>query len=204
MMADALEFERARHMVAAMEAMGLPAIVLSLRGKVLAKNPLAAARCDLFRLRAHGGLTLPTPQADALLAEGISAIGAEEASAQSIPVQPRDDRPAAVIHLLPVRGGARDVCSGDGEVLVVANELRPGIGPSVKLLMGLYDLTRSEARIAAELTRGSTLQDAARAQSIRISTARAYLARIFSKTGTNQQSQLVALLSATGRATSAG
>ncbi len=58
----------------------------------------------------------------------------------------------------------------------------------------IFDLTDSEAKLAAALASGSSLAEAAEAHGIRISTARTHLARIFQKTNTRQQSQLVSLL----------
>ena len=51
-----------------------------------------------------------------------------------------------------------------------------------------------EARLAANLCAGQSLKTSAELQDIRFSTARHYLENIFQKTGTRQQSQLVALL----------
>lgn len=61
----------------------------------------------------------------------------------------------------------------------------------------LFDLTPAEARLAAALASGLALKDAAIQQGIRFTTARSYLENIFRKTGTRQQSQLVALLKST-------
>jgi DNA-binding CsgD family transcriptional regulator/PAS domain-containing protein len=58
----------------------------------------------------------------------------------------------------------------------------------------LFQLTESEARFASALACGQSLTQAAAAQKVRISTARTHLARIFQKTETRQQSQLVSLL----------
>jgi len=58
----------------------------------------------------------------------------------------------------------------------------------------LFNLTESEARFASALASGLSLTQAAEAQGVRISTARTHLARIFQKTDTRQQSQLVSLL----------
>lgn len=58
----------------------------------------------------------------------------------------------------------------------------------------LFDLTDTEARFASALANGSSLTEAAEAQRVRISTARTHLGRIFQKTNTRQQSQLVSLL----------
>lgn len=61
----------------------------------------------------------------------------------------------------------------------------------------LFELTPTEARIAAALASGMALKDAATLHGIRFSTARSHLENIFRKTGTRQQSQLVALLKST-------
>lgn len=66
--------------------------------------------------------------------------------------------------------------------------------PDLTLLKRLFDLTPAEAKLASALASGGTLKDAAAIQEIRLSTARSYLENIFRKTGTRQQSQLVALL----------
>ena len=60
-----------------------------------------------------------------------------------------------------------------------------------------FDLTPKEAALAASLASGMTLKEAAADARIRINTARSYLDSVFLKTGTHQQSQLVALLKST-------
>jgi DNA-binding NarL/FixJ family response regulator len=66
--------------------------------------------------------------------------------------------------------------------------------PSPTILTGLFDLTPAEAKLATALTVGRSLKSAAADSGVTFKTARTYLDRIFRKTGTNQQSQLVALL----------
>ena len=58
----------------------------------------------------------------------------------------------------------------------------------------LFALSPKEASLAASLASGRTLQQAANDNRIALSTARSYLETIFRKTGTRQQSHLVALL----------
>ena len=66
--------------------------------------------------------------------------------------------------------------------------------PDMPLLRALFDLSPAEAKLAAALASGMTLKEAAAGARIQINTARSYLDSIFRKTGTHQQSQLVALL----------
>ncbi|CAH1665871.1 DNA-binding transcriptional regulator, CsgD family [Hyphomicrobiales bacterium] len=61
----------------------------------------------------------------------------------------------------------------------------------------MFSLTDAETKYAIALVRGLSLAEEAEAQGVRVSTARTHLAHIFQKTNTHQQSQLVALLSAT-------
>jgi DNA-binding CsgD family transcriptional regulator len=60
----------------------------------------------------------------------------------------------------------------------------------------MFDLTEAEAKLALGLASGLSLAEVAQGQGIRMTTARTHLARVFSKTGTRQQSQVAALLRA--------
>lgn len=59
------------------------------------------------------------------------------------------------------------------------------------ILMSLYSLTQTEAKVAAKLVEYPELSFVADALNISVSTARSHLKRIFRKTDTNRQSVLV-------------
>lgn len=80
-----------------------------------------------------------------------------------------------------------------GQVLIALRRLETATN-LVACARQLFDLTDTEAKFASALASGSSLTEAAEAQGVRISTARTHLARIFQKTNTRQQSQLVSLL----------
>jgi DNA-binding CsgD family transcriptional regulator len=61
-------------------------------------------------------------------------------------------------------------------------------------LRDLYSLTAGEARFAAWLLQGKSVEEAAAAMGITINTARAYLKRIYQKTGVRRQPELMRLL----------
>jgi DNA-binding CsgD family transcriptional regulator len=94
--------------------------------------------------------------------------------------------------IMPARPG--DALGGRQSQIMIA--LRPlQANPSRATgLRHLFDLTDSEARVACALADGMSLAEAAQAHGVRISTARTHLSRIFHKTATRQQSQLVSLL----------
>lgn len=59
----------------------------------------------------------------------------------------------------------------------------------------IYGLTRTEARLATHLARGESLADYCVANAVTANTARTHLKRVFEKTRTHRQAQLVNLLS---------
>lgn len=61
-------------------------------------------------------------------------------------------------------------------------------------LRRLYELTPAEARLAALLAQGSRLEEAAADLGVSLNTVRTHLKRIFSKTGTDRQAELVRLI----------
>ncbi len=190
-----LGVQRARASVASMEGMGFPAAMLDRRGVVVAANALFEGPDVPARTGAFGRVDLLDAAANLRLAHALEAMrNGHRPPQQSIAVPASDSRGAAIVHLLPVRQRARDVFSG-GEVLLVVSpiDIETRI-PSPHILTTLFDLSPAEARLAANLAAGSSLQQAALACGIRLSSARTYLIRIFRKTGTSQQSQLVGLL----------
>lgn len=66
--------------------------------------------------------------------------------------------------------------------------------PKLELLIQLYGLTRKEAEIAARLSEAKSVEQAADELAITYQTARTHLRRIFSKTGTSRQTELLILL----------
>jgi len=190
-----LGLERAQSAVSTLEALGVPAAAMNRRGKVMAVNQLFETVGETLVPIAFGGLAITSAAANKLFQEAIAyALVNPEGFVRSIPVPARDGQPPQIVHVLPVVRNARDMLFG-AEILVAVTNLRPGnLVPSAPILMGLFDLTPSEARIATALASGKSLRQAAAEMNLSFGSARTYLAHIFAKTGTNQQSQLVSLL----------
>jgi len=195
LVAARLRLDRATATVSTLEAIGLPAAIMSARGRLLAANGLFEAKNDMFLAAAFEGLTLKDVEANRLFQDVVKArLGKDGQMVQSIPIRRSEGAGPAALHLLPLRRAAHDILSG-GDMLLVANEFRPDAGvPSARLLTALFDLTPSEARLTSLISAGSSVNKAAVEMGISLSTARTYLARVFEKTSTNQQSQLVALV----------
>ncbi|PTE08974.1 helix-turn-helix transcriptional regulator [Mesorhizobium helmanticense] len=196
MVSARLGMEQARATVSALEAIGLPAVVMTASGRVLTANSLLEDMPEIFLPTAHGGMAIASAAANALFQQAI-VENRHNSAVRSIPVAANESRPALVIHLLPLRRAAHDIFSG-ADILVAATAVSASsVVPSPTILAGLFDLTPAEARLAATLSQGRPLKDAASDLNITVKTSRTYLERIFAKTGTRQQSQLVALLKST-------
>jgi DNA-binding CsgD family transcriptional regulator len=195
LLAARLGLERAQNAVATLECMGLPAFVLGLDGTVLAVNPLADALSSVLLPAAHGRLAIADAAANRLLQDAIQGNDhASDGLVRSIPLKAMAGRPPMILHLLPLRGAANDIFSSAAMLLIVTSVSMTDKLPDGVILNALFDLSPSEARLALALASGRTLKQAAADSDIQLSTARSYLEIAFRKTGTHQQSQLVALL----------
>ncbi|MDX8493015.1 LuxR C-terminal-related transcriptional regulator [Mesorhizobium sp. VK22B] len=187
-----LGLERARGTVEAMAMIGLPAAVLAANGRVRLTNALFDREKTLFLPTAFGGIAIANPECNRLFQLALQAASGELAP-RSIPVR-NALAPPVVLHVLPLKRDAHDLFGG-GDFLVVATAISASaLVPSPTILTGLFDLTSAEVRLATALAKGLSLKAAAAEANLQFSTVRTYLNRIFRKTGTNQQSQLVALL----------
>lgn len=195
-----LQFERAQAVVSALQAMGLPGAVAR-NGALTAMNVRFEAMFEtLFVLRAFNRISVVDRFANALFQAALDDCGRPSAPplVMSIPVRATDDEPPHVIHVVPLRRSARDIFAG-ADLLLVVNRIEMSAGlPSDCLVKALFDLTPAEARLAHHLASGQSLATAASAFGLSSSSARTYLARIFSKTGTHSQHELVALLRSAG------
>jgi len=69
--------------------------------------------------------------------------------------------------------------------------------PPLEGLQDLFGLTRAEATVARALAMRGSLEEAAAAGGVTVSSARTYLKRVFSKTGVGRQAELIQLLLST-------
>jgi len=83
--------------------------------------------------------------------------------------------------------------SGGGVIVFVSDHDKRRDFPT-SALSELWELTPAEARLTARLSSGLGLAEAAAELTIEVSTARQYLKRVFAKTGTSGQSELVLLV----------
>jgi hypothetical protein len=147
----------------------------------------------LFVPTAFGGVALANPDSNRLLQLALQRSGS--AHIPALDTDPACRGAAMVMHVLPLKRDAHDLFSG-GDLLIAATKISASaLVPSPTILTGLFDLTqRRRWGLRRRSPRDRGLKVAAAEAGLQFSTMRTYLNRIFRKTGTNQQSQLVALL----------
>ncbi|WP_283179390.1 hypothetical protein [Gemmobacter sp. 24YEA27] len=197
MMSARLGMTIAETTLGTLEAVGLAALVINRNRQVLAVNQLAQDHAVLVPL-ARGGLALAHDLANRLFQASLEAgLGGAPAQLRSVPVPATDERPAMVVHALPLRGQAHDLLSG-AEILVVINSLDDRQAADGSILRGLFDLTAAEARLAQNLMRGATIGQISGETGVSIATLRSQLRALLAKTGTQRQAELMVLLMRAG------
>ncbi|WP_212407255.1 helix-turn-helix transcriptional regulator [Bradyrhizobium liaoningense] len=189
-----LQAERARAAAEMLGVIGLPALVFSDAGRVMAANDLIQRLPDGIRWLAADRFALIDPGADRMLRRAIEALDRNDPpTPRSFAARGEDAQAAMVAHVVPVRGSARDILVRSTGVLILTPVTRPD-APPVELIQSLFDLTPAEARVARGLAVGDTLDEIAAASGLSRNTIRSQLRGALEKTGSRRQAELVALL----------
>ena len=119
--------------------------------------------------------------------EAISSSGWAKVSRQN------GAMPYAVF-VAPLQRPDDDFSNGAASVVVIVHDpcSRKLVDP--QMLVSLYGLTETEARLANAISVGHSIESAAASLNMRVTTARSHLKSIFAKIGVNRQQDLVRLL----------
>lgn len=178
----------------AMDRLNVGLVTLAADGQIIDSDPLASrliAAGEVMSRDPRGRLVLHYGGAGRILASALRDFAREPTC------RPRalrlGDAAGADMLLLPVT--ERPATGRLTPVLraYVHCDARTAID-SAESLAEMFRLTGSEARLALALGRGHTLAEAAQLMGITLQTARTYSKRIFQKTGTRRQAELVRVL----------
>lgn len=185
------DYEKAATATRLLEALGLPACATSRSGRVVVANDaflsfrgLSTGARDQIRV-GHDG-------AQALLAQALGRSQEVGFGGASIPL-PASGGPPAVIHVIPIRREAHDVL-GLSDAFVVLTPVEPTEAAPAGLLSGLFDLSAAEARVAAGIASGLSVEAIAEQHGRSRETIRSHLKQIFQKSGVSRQAELATLL----------
>ena len=94
----------------------------------------------------------------------------------------------------PLRSARDSVLGGGASVMVAVTDLEAGIDVDHNKLRDIFGLTPAEIRVALAIFNGQSPKEAAASLGVSFFTIRGHLARVFEKTNTNRQAQLVRLM----------
>lgn len=194
-MSTRLAFDRAVTTTQTLSALGLPGAVLGETGHVRAMNREMEALSPRLGTGAFDRIFIRNANANKLFHDIVRQIGMGlSPEVKSVPVPATEEEPALVIQLVPVKRNARDVFS-QASVIVIATPIGQVGPPDLRVISGLFDLTRTEVRVAQQMIAGQSGAEAASALGITSNTFRTHAKSVFRKTGVNRQTELAALLS---------
>ena len=195
MTAARLRLARVDAASAALAALGLPAVMLDGRGRVLSANGFAEKLTGAFRWKARQGVGFADRAADKLLREALSLLDQpSHPGVRTFPVRNDVTGDVMIAHFVPVRLSAREIFSRSDAALILTPVAGACAAP-VELLQSLFDLTPAESRLARSMAEGESLDAIAVRTRISRNTARVHLQRVLAKTGCRRQAELVSLLS---------
>jgi len=182
--------------VNALEQVQQAAIAVDRFGNVLDANTLAhCAFDDEFNIRQRRIVVkdkLANARFESLFDRLRKARDMDVTAVEPIIVRKTGAKPT-VVRVLPVHPAAKSPFLGARALLVFTpSEAKKAIQPVV--LVQAFGLTAAEARLAAELAEGASVEEIALKFGVSRDTVRNQLKVIFSKTGTHRQAELVLLL----------
>jgi DNA-binding CsgD family transcriptional regulator len=128
--------------------------------------------------------------ASALTAERLSEYGAGGAMA----VSRSDDRAPLNVLVAPLSSSRLVLSESRAQCVLFVGDPESEDAPDDQILRQFYGLTSAESRLAVHLMSGAGLKTAADELSVSLNTARTHLKRLFEKTQTTRQAELVRLL----------
>jgi DNA-binding CsgD family transcriptional regulator len=155
--------------------------------EILKKNDgLSLARTGLVAERASDTLLLRR-----LLREAITSSEISEPQGSPLSLPRKKARTSLIVRVLPGPGLECWPDEQNRAALLTIYDEEKSVQVDEAVLIKLYGLTRGEAQLAAILLRGKSIEEAAAELFISPHTARTHLKRIFMKTDTHRQTELV-------------
>jgi DNA-binding CsgD family transcriptional regulator len=157
-------------------------------------------RKDFLRAE-RGRLVAADPQLNRILREAAAASvfgdGATRSESIALPFVAHDGE-RFVGHLLPLTSGqrAKTGTSFDATAILFVRKAALDVPPAADLIRSVFKLTPAEARVLLTIVEVGSVSESARDLDVAESTVKTHLARIFTKTDTKRQADLVKLVAA--------
>ncbi|WP_244477548.1 MULTISPECIES: LuxR C-terminal-related transcriptional regulator [unclassified Rhizobium] len=183
-----------------LDSLAVPVVLTAADGRVLYANTDAERMLSAQTpLRTKNGvLQAQSPAVAHVLLDAITAAAEADASLGSrgigLPISAPGD-PPAVAYVLPLTEGTSRAAFRPACAAVFISTTTSASPPPADVLIALYDLTPAEARVVLQIGEGLTASQCAATLAISENTLKTHLGRIFAKTNTARQADLVKLLS---------
>jgi DNA-binding CsgD family transcriptional regulator len=175
----------------------LPLCLLAPDARLVAVNVPAQALMGRGRglVAAHDRLRMADAadqhRFDLALARATGADGPARASDVALRAGPR---PALRLTLSPTRGAGGPFEAAQPRALLLIADPQASPAPKESALRQCFDLSAAEAALALQLCQGLSVEQAAAARGVRVSTVRSQLHTLLQKTGAQRQSDLVRVM----------
>jgi DNA-binding CsgD family transcriptional regulator len=178
-------------------------ILLDRRGRVVYANATArshGANGGPLSLR-NGSVACHSVPHSQRLGELIRAtLRGRPSASMSVP-RPDDDGLLTIV-MTPIRGQDvgrfADIHMPDAAVLLIIIDPANRDGIPLEWIMDAYSLTRAEARVALAASSGTTIPEMASQLAVSPNTVKTHLRKVFAKTATSRQTELVRLMTSVG------
>ena len=187
-------------LAAAMDGLAAAIFLVDAAAKIVSGNSAARAMLDQGDVLKATGDTLSTgdPDAQMLLRDTISAAAKESSvpAKEAAVMITSGDGVDYVAHILPLTSGSR-LDAGvrfSASAAVFVRKASLSIPSPPELLAKRYKLTPSELRVLLAIMDSAGVREVAEALGIAEATAKVHLHRLFQKTGTRRQADLVKIV----------
>lgn len=180
---------------------GRAIMLLDERGRMVRATESALSLCDVRDglTLAGGRLRARDPEDDVRVQAAIDrAVRGEDTGAGTVRIARSAGRPPLLATVYPLPRSRRLLAPFEAAALVTIVDPARSPASPVARLRRAFGLTEKEAELAALLGTGHSVEAASGQLAIAISTARLHLRRIFAKTDTSRQAELVLLLARLG------
>jgi len=182
-------------------------ILLDSRARMAAHNRAVAVVLedrDGLIVDRGGALGATSPSTDAALKKLVGhaleiSIGKGRKLAGTLSIPRTSGRRPYSVHVAPVRSPLEERFADLPYACVFVIDSEKTLDAAKNKLSAIFGLTGAEATLAVHLSRGKSLAAAATEMGVSMNTIRTHLKRVFSKTDTNRQGELVALLNTFGK-----
>jgi DNA-binding CsgD family transcriptional regulator len=150
---------------------------------------------DGFRLES-GQIRLASSKEDSTLREVVREIAANrESQVNRLSVTRSSQASPYRLLMMPVPSlGAAPLGISQPAVAMVIIDADSAFSPDASALGALFSLTPAEIRVTSLLVQGHSMEEIAAELGVSLETVRTHVRRVFSKTATNRQGELIALV----------